>query len=132
MESTECIAAQVTARTILLHSSRCAALVAVRTADSTPAGVSRTVAVVVMGLLNQPPPTVLSASDPVVHRVFRDFRRSFGEVSIRSLALATRPPKAGSFFGHRVRRRRPPQPASLPTTEQRRRTEQSTRHSVVE
>src|SRR4051794_40211043 len=61
MESTECIAAQVTARTILLHSSRCAALVAVRTADSTPAGVSRSSAVVVMGLLNQRPPTVLPA-----------------------------------------------------------------------
>src|SRR3954470_19251190 len=59
MESTECIAAQVTASTILLHSSCCAALVAVRTADSTPDGVSRSSAVVVMGLLNQPPPTVL-------------------------------------------------------------------------
>src|SRR4051812_33213249 len=68
MESTECIAAQVTASTILLHSSRCAALVAVRTADSTTAGVSRSVAVVVMGLLNQPPPTVLGACMPLCTR----------------------------------------------------------------
>src|SRR4051794_5291019 len=93
MESVECNAAHWTARTILLHSSCCAALVAVRTADSTPAGVSRSSAVVVMGLLNQPPPTVSRPPIPLCTGESRDFLRSFGEVSIRSLALATRPPK---------------------------------------
>src|SRR3954468_17241127 len=68
MESTECIAAHSTARTILLHSSCCAALVAVRTADSTSAGVSRSCAVVVMGLLNQPPPTVSRRLIPLCTR----------------------------------------------------------------
>src|SRR3954451_20474523 len=60
MESTECIAAHSTARTILLRSATITAATSSRTADSTPAGVSRSVAVVVMGLLNQPPPTVLA------------------------------------------------------------------------
>src|SRR4051812_45269864 len=48
-----------------------------------------------MGLLNQPPPTVLGALIPLCTTESRDFRKSFGEVSIRSLALATRPPNSG-------------------------------------
>src|SRR3954465_3642350 len=80
MESTECIAAQVTASTILLPSSCCAALVAVRTADSTPAGVSRSVAVVVMGLLNQRPPTVSRRLIPLC----TGYSGTFGGRSARS------------------------------------------------
>src|SRR4051812_12554037 len=59
MESVECIAAHSTARTILFRSATITVATSSRTADSTPVGVSRSVAVVVMGLLNQPPPTVL-------------------------------------------------------------------------
>src|SRR3954453_17579758 len=73
MESTECIAAHSTARTILLHSAPITAATSSRTADSTPAGVSRSVAVVVMGLLNQPPPTVSSPRIPLCTGHFRTF-----------------------------------------------------------
>src|SRR3954465_13057001 len=103
MESTECIAAHSTARTILLHSATITAAPSSRTADNTPAGVSRSSAVVVMGLLNQRPPTVLRPLTSLCTSESRDFLRSFGEVSIRSLALATRPPNAdprrGATYG---------------------------------
>src|SRR3954464_1298420 len=113
MESTECIAAHSTARTILLPSATITVATSSRTADSTPAGVSRSVAVVVMGLLNQPPPTVLGALILLCTTESRDFPRSFGEVSIRSLALATRPPKNRA-------RPRPPKSAPYSTDRQAR------------
>src|SRR4051794_527279 len=93
MESTECIAAQAIAAWSLSTSAACVRATLSRANASTPAGVSRSVAVVVMGLLNQAPPTVLIARISLVHKGDSDFGKSFGEVSIRSLALATRPPK---------------------------------------
>src|SRR3954464_11498540 len=80
MESTECIAAHSTARTILLPSATMTVATSSRTADSTPAGVSRSSAVVVMGLLNQPPPTVLRPPNPLCTRD----PRTFGNLSARS------------------------------------------------
>src|SRR3954462_1459591 len=88
MESTECIAAHVTARTILLHSATITVATSSRTADSTPAGVSRSVAVLVMGLLNQPPPTVPGCSDPVVHNGIQ----GVSEVVRRGLQGTSHPP----------------------------------------
>src|SRR4051794_1349112 len=80
MESTECIAAQVTARTILLHSATITVATSPRTADSTPAGVSRSVAVVVMGLHNHQPPTVCRRLIPLC----TGDSRTFGSLSTRS------------------------------------------------
>src|SRR3954464_7430829 len=102
MESVECIAAQAIARTILLRSATITAATSPRTADSTPVGVSRSVAVVVMGLLNQRPPTVLRTPIPLYTGDFGS-RKSFGEVSIRSLALATRPPKPAPYPRRAIR-----------------------------
>src|SRR3954469_2511426 len=68
MESTECIAAHSIASTILLRSATITVATSSRTADSTPPGVSRSSAVVVMGLLNQAPPTVLRFLIPLSTR----------------------------------------------------------------
>src|SRR4051794_22998503 len=97
MESTECIAAHSTARTILLHSATITAATSSRTADSTPVGVSRSSAVVVMGLLNQPPPTVLGLQIALPTGTFV-LSEVFGEVSICSLALATGPPRPAPYL----------------------------------
>src|SRR3954462_11757493 len=61
MDSTECIAAHAVAAWSLSTSAAYVRATLSRANASTPAGVSRSVAVVVMGLLNQPPPTVLIA-----------------------------------------------------------------------
>src|SRR3954465_6122020 len=68
MESTECIAAHAIAAWSLSTSAAYVRATLSRANASTPAGVSRSVAVVVMGLLNQPPPTVLGASIPLCTR----------------------------------------------------------------
>src|SRR3954452_14499978 len=61
MESTECIAAHAIAAWSLSTSAAYVRATLSRANASTPAGVSRRSAVVVMGLLNQQPPTVSSA-----------------------------------------------------------------------
>src|SRR3954452_23780092 len=99
MESTECIAAHSIARTILLHSATITVATSSRTADSTPAGVSRWSAVVVMGLLNQPPPTVASAR---IRLCTGDFG-TFGGRSARSRYARWR-----SLLDHRKQRRTRP------------------------
>src|SRR3954449_1050225 len=100
MESVECIAAHSIASTILLHSAAITAATSSRTADSTPAGVSRASSVLVMGLLNQPPPTVLR---PQIRLCTRD-PRTFGSLSARSRYARWR-----SLLDHREQRR--PRPA---------------------
>src|SRR3954452_24928909 len=99
MESTECIAAHSIARTILLHSAAITAATSSRTADSPPAGVSRASAVLVMGLLNQPPPTVLRPPNPLCTRD----PRTFGNLSARSRYARWR-----SLLDHRNHRRTRP------------------------
>src|SRR3954464_10553178 len=59
MESVECIAAHAIAAWSLSTSAAYVRATLSRANASTPAGVSRSSAVVVMGLLNQRPPTVL-------------------------------------------------------------------------
>src|SRR3954467_4113449 len=59
MESVECIAAQAIAAWSLSTSAAYVRATVSRANASTPAGVSRSSAVVIMGLLNQRPPTVL-------------------------------------------------------------------------
>src|SRR4051794_29169882 len=134
MESTECIAAHSTASTILLHSATITAATSSRTADSTPVGVSRSVAVVVMGLLNQRPPTVLR---PLILLCTRE-PGSFGSRSARSRyarwrslldhrksapystaeGSAALAPEGSVALDHRVRRRaRPPKAAPRSTSE---------------
>src|SRR3954470_366327 len=61
MESTECIAAHAIAAWSLSTSAAYVRATLSRANANTPAGVSRSIAVVVMGLLNQPPPTVSRA-----------------------------------------------------------------------
>src|SRR4051812_12877008 len=69
MESTECIAAHAIAAWSLSTSAAYVRATLSRANANTPAGVSRSSAVVVMGLLNQPPPTVLSAGIRLCTRI---------------------------------------------------------------
>src|SRR3954469_23390169 len=103
MESVECIAAQAIAAWSLSTSAAYVRATLSRANASTPAGVSRSVAVVVMGLLNQRPPTVLGALIPLCTRDPRDL----GSRSARSRYARWR-----SLLDHRNQRRtRPPRPA---------------------
>src|SRR3954454_16707545 len=99
MEATECIAAQAIAAWSLSTSAAYVRATLSRANASTPAGVSRSHAVLVMGLLNQPPPTVrgalitLSTRDP----------GNLGGLSARSRYARWR-----SLLDHRKQRRTRP------------------------
>src|SRR4051794_28116458 len=68
MESTECIAAQAIAAWSLSTSAAYVRATLSRANANTPAGVSRSIAVLLIGLLNQPPPTVPRAPIPLCTR----------------------------------------------------------------
>src|SRR4051812_23900416 len=104
MESTECIAAHAIAAWSLSTSAAYVRATLSRANASTPAGVSRSSAVVVMGLLNQPPPTVCRPPMPLCTRdpgTFGGLLARSRYARWRSLLdhrdeLPSRPPKAGS------------------------------------
>src|SRR4051794_9068613 len=94
MESTECIAAHAIAAWSLSTSAAYVRATLSRANASTPAGVSRSHAVLVMGLLNQRPPTVL---DDLILLCTGD-PGTFGSLSTRSRYARWR-----SLLDHRVR-----------------------------
>src|SRR4051794_34183956 len=116
MDSTECIAAHAIAAWSLSTSAAYVRATLSRANASTPAGVSRASAVVVMGLLNQVPPTVrgalitLSTKDP----------GKFGGLSARSRYARWR-----SLLDHRT-------PARSSATEYDVVPGRASRNSVVE
>src|SRR3954462_7088445 len=99
MESTECIAAHAMAAWSLSTSAAYVRATLSRANASTPAGVSRASAVVVMGLLNQVPPTVRCVLIPLC----TGDSGTFGSLSTRSRYARWR-----SLLDHRNDRRARP------------------------